>query len=150
MPDPVTHQDSDIEMKRRAWTLAHKLIALSRVVPRQESVHLLDVSTQALCNAMGKPEGAQLEEVQGFAREVVDFMSGSGVYVSCGCGYLSLRVTDERTARAFLEEIIEPVSFKPEDLEAYFVDHILLGRTGVSSLPETCVTDEIRTTMREV
>ncbi len=36
----------DLRQKRRAWTLAHKLICLARIVSREEGAHLLEVTTQ--------------------------------------------------------------------------------------------------------
>ncbi len=149
MSNATSHPET-LDFKRRAWLLAHKLIALSRTVPREEQVHFLEVTTQALCNAMGKPEGARLEEVQAFTREVVAFMSGYGTYVSCGCGYLSLRVTDERTAQTFLEDTLEPTSFRPQDLEALFVERVLLASRTPVAAAQTCDPSEIRATLHEV
>ncbi len=101
---------------------------------------------------MGRPGGARLEEVQAFARDVVAYMAGFGTYVSCGCGYLSLRVTGEETAQAFLEreDILEPTTFTPTDLEAYFREKILLESSGVTELAQTCDPRTIQDTLREL
>ncbi len=153
LPDTLSSRSlavEDLEMKHRAWLLAHKLICLARLVPRKENVDLLEVTTQHLCEAMGEPEGARLEAVQAFTREVAAFMAGYHVHVACGCGYLSLRVTDEATAQRFLEETTEPRSFRPRDLEAYFVEQVLLANKPVSSLAQTCDPAEIRGTLRQL
>ncbi len=140
----------ETEMKMRAWVLAHKLISMAPIVPPREHADLLVVTTQALCDAMGQPTGARLEEVQAFARDVVAFMKGFGIFVSCGCGYLSLRVTGEETAARFLEADREPVEYRPGDLDACFRKHVLLDSSVEDTLPQTCETGRVRETLHKV
>ena len=58
--------NKDFERRKRAWEFAHKLITLGKVAPEREGKDLLDVRTEEICKAMGRPQGASLEEVQQF------------------------------------------------------------------------------------
>jgi hypothetical protein len=110
----------NIELQKRAWLLAHKLIFLGRAVAEREGADLLNVKTAEVCKAMGKPEGAALEEVQRFVYRVLSFMKGYGMYTATGCGYLSLMVAREERRDQALEENRDLVGFTPEDLEAFW------------------------------
>ncbi|MBW1808942.1 MAG: hypothetical protein JRJ19_02670 [Deltaproteobacteria bacterium] len=85
---------------------------------------MVAVRTEEFCKAMGQPEGARLEDVRDFVREVVEFMQGFGMYMICGCAYLSLSVAPEERLQLALDENREPISFSPVDIDDYIDEYI--------------------------
>lgn len=125
--------------RRRAWTLAHKLLSLIRIVPEREGADLLEVSTAEICNAMGQPGRAKLEEVRDFVQQVAEFMREYDAHLVCGCGYLSLLVSPEERATQCWAEGREPIKFSPPDLEDYFEAHVInTPRVGAPPPPTLC------------
>jgi len=134
----------ELERKRRAWALAHRILSIVRLLPSLEGKELLVVETAEISRAMGTTGPAVLEEVRRFVFDVVALLGGHGVRVVCGCGYLSLLVCDE----ARHEEILgrrEDTSFRPADLDDYFETHVLAARgAGPDDVRQIC-DDEGRT-----
>jgi len=116
-----------LEYRRRAWLFAHKVLTLARYLTEREGVDLVDVKTAEVTKAMGRPEGAELEAVQRFVREVLRFLRGWGVYAACGCGYLSLRVGFEERRDRALREGRDLTSYAPEDLERCLEEYLAEG-----------------------
>jgi hypothetical protein len=115
----------DLDKKRRAWELAHKLITLGRIVSEKEGKDMLYVGTGEFCRAMGQPDGAGLEEVREFVLEVAEFMRGYDMYMVCGCGYLFMSVCKERTRDQALDEDRGLTSFTPVSVDNYFDEYIM-------------------------
>ncbi len=131
--------DAALERKKRAWRLAHKLITLGRAIPKNEGKDMLDVRTEEICKAMGKPDGAKLEEVREFVLEVVEFMQGYGMYIVCGCGYLSIMVSEAAHRELALEENREPTSFMPQSIDKYLEEYILnTENSNNRPVPQIC------------
>jgi hypothetical protein len=107
-------------MVERAEVFARMLLELARAVPELEDADVLDVRTAEVVRAMGLEEGAPLEQVQAFAREVAARMEGHGISVVCGCGYLSLMVGPAELQEQAFAEGRELRSFEPDDLVAYY------------------------------
>jgi hypothetical protein len=142
------HPPSDsAALRARAWRLAHVLLDVARLAPAREQVDLINISTAELCRAMGAGEQGKLEEVRDFVYLVLGFMRGYGISVSCGCGYLSLRVTTAEIAEGLLESDREISSFTPEDLEAYFEDLVMSAAVAPQELAATCDADQVRRTL---
>lgn len=125
---------TNTEQRRRAWVLAHKIISVVAVIPHREKKTLLVVKTEAITKALGTADKAKLEEVQRFVFDVISFMKGYGVFIACGCGYLSLMVCPAEGHETILENR-DTTTFTPEDIDAYFEEHVLnrdpLGRETV-------------------
>ena len=134
------------ELRARAWRFAHLLLDVARLAPAREQVDLINVSTAELCRAMGVEQG-KLEEVRDFVYLVLGFMRGYGVSVSCGCGYLSLRVTTAQIAESLMESDREITSYAPDDLEAYFDELVMRADAGPQELAATCEIGEVRSTL---
>jgi len=132
---------NDLERKKRAWALAHRILSIVRLLPRLEGKELLVVETAEISRAMGTSGPAVLEEVQRFVFDVIAFLRGHGVHVVCGCGYLSLLVCDEVRH----EEILgrrETASFRPTNLDDYFEAHVLAARgDGPDGVRQICDDD---------
>ena len=125
-------------LRTRAWNLAHQVLSLTRTVPEQEGADLLEVGTSVMCQAMGQPEGAKLEDVKQFVQQVVEFMQGYDAYLVCGCGYLSLLATRKEVAERYFAAGREPSRFCPPDWDAYFQQHVIdAPRSGVVA-PQVC------------
>jgi len=117
---------AEVDQQRRgAWEFAHKILSLTKVVVAREGRDLLEISTREICVAMGRPDGAKLEEVRDFVFQVLEFLQGYDVHMVCGCGYLSLMASAEDWSERFLESGSEPTSFAPPDLEQYFDEHVI-------------------------
>ena len=126
-----------LQRRRRAWEFAHKLLSIIEVIPRREGKALLVVRTEEICKAMGVPHKAKLEQVQRFVFDVVAFMRGYGMYIACGCGYLSLMVCSAERHEQIIENR-DATAFLPESVDDYF-DKFVLS----SSCPEEESVDEI-------
>jgi len=127
------------QQRKRAWVLAHKILSLTKIVQSLDGIDLLQVSTQEICKAMGKPEGARLEEVRDFVYQVLGFLQGYDVHLVCGCGYLSLLASAEDWSERFLEHGREPTPFSPPDLEQYFYEHVINGPRALrTDVPQIC------------
>jgi hypothetical protein len=88
-----------------AASFAARLLAAAARADDARGGGAVQVSTAEICRAMGKPDGATMEEVKSYACEVARHLHGRGVTVGCGCGYLSLMVfTNEAQARAAEED----------------------------------------------
>ncbi len=128
-----------LERKKRAWHLAHKLITLGRAVPENEGKDMLEVRIEEICKAMEKPDGAKLEEVRKFFLEVVEFMQGYGMYIVCGCGYLSIMVSEAARREMVLKENREPTLFTPESIDRSFDEYVLDTRGSLdNSFRQVC------------
>lgn len=129
----------DLQTKKRAWELAHKLITLGRAVAEREGRELLVATTDEICRAMGKPGGASIEEVKRFVCQVLELMQGYQMYMACGCGFLSIRVTTQEACDRALEENRDLRSYTPEDLDGYFDGYLLSAAAHPSSsVPCSC------------
>lgn len=106
--------------RQDAWLLAHKLISLARGLEQLADADQLHVTTQELCRAMGRPDGAQLEQVQVFARDVAELMDGYGLDTACGCGYLAFTIGCTGAVERALAEGREPRIYTPADLNQAF------------------------------
>lgn len=123
--------------RERAWIFAHKLLSIVKVIPALEGRDLLVVSTEQICIAMGAPERAPLEAVQRFVFDVIAFMKEYGLYIACGCGYLSLMVCPaERHESIIIHR--DTTAFTPESIDGYFARHVLAAGAA-----ETCGVEEI-------
>jgi len=116
--------DADLIRRKSAWQLAHKLLTLAGIVAKREGADLVAVKTEEFCKAMGQPEGAKLEDVRDFVREVVEFMQGFGMYVVCGCSYLSLSVAPEQRMQLALDQNRQPTSFSPDSIDDYLNEYL--------------------------
>jgi hypothetical protein len=110
--------------KKRAWELAHKRLSLVKVIPEREGKELLVVRTEEICKAMGGEEKAKLEDVQRFVFDIIAFLKTYGMYIACGCGYLSLMICP-MDRHEFLIAERDTTGFVPKDLEDYFEKHVL-------------------------
>jgi hypothetical protein len=128
------------QARRSAWLFAHKLITLAKVVGEFAGTDLIHVTTAELCKGLGRPDGAVLEQVQQFAREVAELMRGYGLDTACGCGYLALTGGEEGCRERALEQDREPTVYTPDDLDAA-LDAYLLGLRAPASAggqPSAC------------
>jgi len=107
------------DFDERARAFATKLIALAEIVPAREGVDMVNVRTIEVCRAMGRPEGAKLEEVQKFVYKVLEFLRDRDLYTACGCGYLSLMIAPVALRDKAFEESRDLSSYTPEDIESY-------------------------------
>ncbi len=114
----------DLEQRRRAWVFAHQILSVVAVIPSREQKRLLIVKTEAITKALGATGKAKLEEVQRFVFDVISFLKGYGVYIACGCGYLSLMVCPTERHEETIENR-DTTAFTPEDLDIYFEKHVL-------------------------
>ena len=132
----------NLQQKRRAWELAHKLLSIVEIIPKRERKALLVVGTEEICKAMGTPQKAKLEAVQQFVFDVISFMRGHGVFIACGCGYLSLMVcADEGHEETVANR--ETTAFLPESLDEYFEKHVLgSGAEAGEAVLEICDKDK--------
>ena len=103
--------------REQAWLFAHKLITLTKAVREFAAADQLHVTTQELCKAMGRPDGAELEQVQRFAREVAEFMAGYGLDTACGCGYLAFTIEPEGVWEQAAAAGREPSAYTPRDVD---------------------------------
>ncbi len=123
-----------IVRRRRAWKFAHKLVTLGKAVTEREGKDLLYVSTEEICKAMGQPNGANLEAVQKFVHDVVEFMQGYEMYIVCGCGYLSLMISKAALVESAFENDREPTQFAPKSIDRYLDDYILNTQSSGDNL----------------
>jgi hypothetical protein len=105
-----------------ARSLASRLGALVECAVEREGCDLVHVSTEELCRALGKPDGATMEEVKELVRLLLQHLSGRGVAAACGCGLLSLQVGQAGFMDRAVAEERELIVFTPEDIEQYLGD----------------------------
>ena len=110
----------NLDQRRRAWELAHKLLSLIPWMQQRQDADLLALPTAQACKAMGMPDGAKLEEVRDFLREVTSFLRGYDMFVACGCGYLSLKVGVREAVEQAHEEGRDLVEITLDDVDAAF------------------------------
>lgn len=139
--------DDDLDRRWRAWRFAHLLLDVARLGTRREQVDLIEIRTVEICRAMGTGEQARLEDVRDFVYLVIGFLRGYGISISCGCGYLSLRVTTVERAEDLLQSARELCSYAPPDLEAYFRALVLEDELQASEAATTCDLDQVRSTL---
>jgi hypothetical protein len=120
---------ANLHDRKRAWDFAHKLLSIVKVIPELEGKQLLVVKTEEICKAMGATEKAKLEEVQRFVFEVIAFMKGYGMYIACGCGYLSLMVCLEQGHESLIANR-DTTAFVPDAIDGYFERAVLALRDG--------------------
>jgi hypothetical protein len=127
-----------LQDRERAWIFAHKLLAIVKVIRDLEGKELLVVSTEEICKAMGVPEKAPLEAVQRFVFDVIAFTKGYGLYIACGCGYLSLMICPaERHESLIIHR--DTTAFVPDSVDGYFEKHVLAaGAAAAGGVEEIC------------
>ena len=112
---------ADDTLAQRAERLATKLTALVRLVQEREGADLVHVSSDEICRAMGKPQGATLHEVKQFVQLVLEHLQGRGSEAACGCGLLSLQVGRTGFMDRAVAEDRDLTTFVPDDIESYLL-----------------------------
>jgi 2-keto-3-deoxy-L-rhamnonate aldolase RhmA len=102
-----------------AQQLARKLVRLAELACAQEGCDLVNVSTGELCKAMGKPDGASMEEVKAFVLEVLKHLDGQGMTAACGCGFLALKLMRKGVMEKAVATGCDLRELTPPDIDAY-------------------------------
>jgi 2-keto-3-deoxy-L-rhamnonate aldolase RhmA len=102
-----------------AQQLARKLVRLADLAAAQEGCDIVNVSTGELCKAMGKPDGATMEEVKSFVLQVLKHLDGQGMTAACGCGFLALRVMRKGMMETAVSNGRDLLEFTPSDIDQY-------------------------------
>jgi 2-keto-3-deoxy-L-rhamnonate aldolase RhmA len=102
-----------------AQQLAGKLVRLAELAAEREGCDVVNVSTGELCKAMGKPDGATMEEVKSFVLQVLKHLDGQGMTAACGCGFLALRVMRKGMMETAVSNGRDLVEFTPPDIDQY-------------------------------
>ena len=115
-------RDSKVEKTEKAAEFAGKLKRLVDIAVRKEKIDQVNVRTIEVCRAMGRPEGASMEEVSDFICETLPCFQGSRINAYCGCGYLSLMLIPEEREKSAFEENRAIIDWTPEDIDKYIID----------------------------
>ena len=109
---PQSHPDA-------AAIFAARLIKLHGLVAERENADMVHVRTSELCKALGKPQGATMEEVKAFVCRLLPILEEAGMSAACGCGFLALQLVPEEIRDRAFEEGRDLSSFTPDDIDDY-------------------------------
>ncbi len=107
------------ELEIRALSYAKKLAALANLVHEREGADCVAVPTDELCRALGKAEGAHIDEVRQFSLAVQRHLGPLGMTAACGCAHLALQVMARDAMDRAVEEARDLKVFNPESIEEY-------------------------------
>ncbi len=111
---------------------------------------MLHVSSEEISKAMDKPSSASMEEIKQFVFNVIAFMKGYRLYISCGCGYLFIRVTTDEVIDKLMDSAKDISVFTPDDLESYFNITILQIADTPIEMETTCGIADIKKIPRKI
>lgn len=113
----------DDEFEVRVSSFAAKLAVLANLVHEREGADCVAVPTAELCRALGKADGADIDEVRQFSLAVQRHLGPLGMTAACGCAHLALQVMARDAMDRAVGEDRDLILFSPDDINAYLESH---------------------------